>query len=116
MMRYISIRNLAPLCGVILGLLVLCNTASPNILQASDDAGGWWLVAVGSTCGGTTWLYCNQGQSPSVIGCAAGDPPFQGVLPGSTGTVVSNGFYAGCHTSPDPRSWYCTSVLSTHCQ
>lgn len=71
MMRYLRIRNPAPLCGVVLGLLILCNAASPTILQASDDAGGWWLVPVGSPCGQDTQLWCSAGQDYGVQHCLA---------------------------------------------
>ena len=123
MMRYVSIRNLAPLCGVILGLLVLCNTASTNILRASDDAGGgigpqWWVVAIGSTCGGTTQLHCSNGQTYGAQNCGGGW--FQGVAIGSGGTVqpypYPYGSYAYCTSSGGLESANCNSVMQTYCQ
>jgi hypothetical protein len=113
MMRYLSIRNLAPLCGVVLGLLVLCNAASPTILQASDDAGGWWLVPVGSACGTSTTLWCSQGQDWGVQQCLGSW--FYGVTPGDTGTVLPRGGNAGCTPSTWRGSFNCRSVINTYC-
>jgi|GEM_PF-1162389 hypothetical protein len=115
MMKYANIRNVAPLCGVMLGLLILCSIASPEIVRASGDAGGWILVPVGSNCRTTAWLPCSGGEDPGVIGCDGGW--FSGVEIGTGGTVKSNGYSAGCITGQDPdTSWYCASVLSTRCE
>jgi len=119
MMRYVSIRNLAPLCGVILGLLVLCNTAVPDIVRASDNAGAgigppWWGVAIGSTCGGTTGLHCSNGQTYGAQNCGGGW--FQGVLPGDIGTVQPAGGYAYCTSSGGPESANCQNVIQTYCR
>jgi hypothetical protein len=121
MMRYVSIRNLAPLCGVVLGLLVLCNAASPTILQASDDAGGWWLVPVGAACGGDTNLWCSAGQDWGVQHCLGGS--FYGVKPPNpqTGTVQPRGGSAGCSPNPAWERDYpgisanCGNVINTYC-
>lgn len=117
-MRHIGIRNLAPLCGAVLGLLVLCNTASPDILQASDDAGGWWLVALGSPCGGDATLPCGQGQTDGVTGCVPANQFFYGVAPGTSGTVVLYGDgYTGCQSTSNPASRNCANVLvATRCR
>jgi hypothetical protein len=115
MMRYVSIRNLAPLCGVVLGLLVLCNTAVPNILRASDNAGGWVLVNIGDPCWSTTQLWCSAGETWGAQQCG-GNHKFSGVTAGSRGTVQPAGGSAWCTTSGWPGSWYCASVVATYCQ
>jgi hypothetical protein len=118
MMRYLRIRNLAPLCGVVLGLLVLCNAASPTILQASDDAGGWWLVPVGYPCGGNTLLWCSDGQDWGVRYCL-GNTLFSGVKPPNPqiGTVQPYGGNAGCLVNPAYRdaSANCGNIIHTYC-
>ena len=114
MMRFLSMRNLAPFCGVILGLLVLCNTAAPNILHASDNAGGWHLVPIGGTCVTSTTLPCPEGDDVGVHECGGGS--FPGVVEGTGGTITSLGYPAGCSTSSNPDSWYCPNVMATYCK
>jgi hypothetical protein len=116
MMRYLSMRNLAPLCGVVLGLLVLCNAASPTILEASDDAGGWWLVPVGYPCGYSTSLWCSEGEDYGVQHCL-GNTLFYGVTPGSIGTVQPKGGNAGCKPNPlfPGASVNCGNIINTFC-
>lgn len=122
MMRYLRIRNLAPLCGVVLGLLVLCNAASPTILPASDDAGGWWLVPVGYPCGGNTSLWCSEGQDWGVRYCLGGS--FYGVKPPNpqTGTVQRHpAGNAGCSHNDYWEYYYpgislgCEGIINTYC-
>lgn len=122
MMRCVSKRNLAPLCGVILGLLVLCNTAVPNVLHASDDAGGWWPVSVGTSCGYTTTLSCDGGQTWGYQHCLGGS--FSGVTPGALGTVKADPNHEGehpCSLNPYWEELYpgisadCGSIIHTYC-
>jgi hypothetical protein len=120
MMRYLRIRDLAPLCGVVLGLLVLCNAASPTVLQASDDAGGWWLVPVGYPCGTNTQLWCSDGEDWGVMHCL-GNTLFSGVTPGDIGTVQPYGGNAGCLVNPAWEEDYpgisanCGNIIHTQC-
>ncbi len=113
-MRYVSIRNLAPLCGVVLGLLILCNTAAPNTVRASDNAGGWVLVNIGDPCWDTTQLWCSAGETYGAMHCG-GDRQFWGVILGTRGTVQPSGGSAYCTTSGGAESEYCTSVEETYC-
>ena len=125
MMRYASIGNLVALCGVVLGVLVLCNTASPTVLHASDDVGGWWPVPVGHSCGGNNpGLSCGDGQTWGYMHCEG--TSFNGVVPGSGGTVQPQPEHEGEHPcSYNPNSYWevlypgisadCGSIINTFC-
>jgi hypothetical protein len=114
MRKYASVRNVAPLCGVVLGLLVLCNTGFTTVSEASDVAGGWHLIAIGSHCLTSTTLSCPGGEDASIRGCTG--PNFPGVVGGMGGIVTSLGYLSGCHSTSNPDSWYCNNVWATYCK
>ncbi len=118
-MRWLSIstRSVAPLCGIMLGLVVLANTGSLAALEASDVVGGlWYVVSEGSSCGGNTSLYCPNGGSYGYSHCL-GSQPFDGVLPGTGGRVDVLDEWAGCSSNPlfPLESQYCLGVNESRC-
>ncbi len=113
-MKYASIRHLAPLCGVMLGLLVLCSMSFTTVSEASDVAGGWHLIAIGSNCLSNATIPCPGGEDPGIYNCVG--QPFPGVTGGLGGKVTSLGYLSGCHSTSDPGSWYCNNVWATYCK
>jgi len=99
MMKVANVRKLASLCGVILGLLLMCSIAPPLIAEGSDVAAGWFPVYQGQNCYSNTKLWCSNGDPGyGITGCTG--QQFDGVIvsPTTTRTV---------HLTTDA---YCRSV------
>lgn len=103
-MRVTLAQKLMSLCGIMLAVLLVSNTAPPLIAEGIDLAGmstlagGWVPVSSGTPCQGNTTLYCSGGDPGYGVDLCTGGtfsgvtdgPPYNGyvylITPASCGT------------------------------
>jgi hypothetical protein len=118
-MDRVSIQNIMPVFGIVLGALLLFNTVVPLAADGCDLEGGWITIYQGDPCSQTTVLHCSGGQSLGVQSCGHSNPTgnFIGVelffpWQGRTVNLLGN---AGCITSQHPGSNLCPTVRDADC-
>jgi hypothetical protein len=113
MIRVTNIRKWGSFCGVVLGLLLVCNIATPLVAEGSDVEGGWWIVRDNDPCWANTVLDCPAGQESGVFSC--GGLTFNGVRMGGNGYVRVGATGAGCSSSLNPDSYLCPDINQSSC-
>lgn len=122
-MRHLSKCSVAPLCGLVLGLLVLFSAGSMTVMDSSAATGGgtpWYPVYAGAWCDAdvtTTSLACPDGRTYGYEECVGGS--FYGTMTGTTGRVVFYQPYhsAGCtSTAGQGQTQNCPMVYWSYCQ